>query len=279
MNYNEIIKKNNFKFTKSLGQNFIYDENLLLSLVKLDAKITSDDVVVEIGTGAGSLTRILSTVAKKVYTFEVDKKLENILKETLKDLDNVTLYFKDILKISDKEFEEMVPEKFVLVANIPYYITSPIIMRFLESNLNYLSLNIMMQKEVADRLIAKEGTKDYGSITVAANYYCDIENKRFIDRHFFTPPPNVDSSFVTFIKHPNKFKPDNFEIFKKTYKAAFLMRRKTLINNLNFVFKIDKTDLCNILQTLNLTETIRGEVLSIQQFVDLSNKINQFLEK
>ncbi|MCR4661343.1 MAG: 16S rRNA (adenine(1518)-N(6)/adenine(1519)-N(6))-dimethyltransferase RsmA [Clostridia bacterium] len=275
MNYSDIIKKNDFKFSKSLGQNFIYDENLLTSIVLEDAQITKEDIVVEIGTGAGSLTRILSQNAKKVYTFEVDKKLEKILTETLKDCDNVQVYFKDILKLSDSEFKEMVPENFILVANIPYYITSPIIMRFLESDLEYRSLNIMMQKEVADRLVAKPGTKDYGSLTVAANFYCNVEVKRFIDRHKFYPVPNVDSSFVIFNKIDKKYDVKNFDIFKKTYRSAFLMRRKTLVNNLNNSFKIEKEKLVDILKNLNLDENIRGEKLSVGQFVSLSN----YLEK
>ena len=165
-NIADILKDKNFVFNKQFGQNFITDNNLLDAIVA-DSGVTADDVVVEIGTGAGTLTKAIAKVAKKVISFEIDRNLKDVLDVTLSGVENVQVVFRDIMKVTDNELKEIVGEQYKVVANLPYYITTPIIMRFLEGDFKPQSLTIMIQKEVAERLTAKAGTADYGAITAA----------------------------------------------------------------------------------------------------------------
>ncbi|MBQ3755208.1 MAG: 16S rRNA (adenine(1518)-N(6)/adenine(1519)-N(6))-dimethyltransferase, partial [Clostridia bacterium] len=166
INLKDIIQGTDFHFNKALGQNFISDTNLLDAIVA-DSGITEDDTVVEIGTGGGTLTRSIAKVAKKVFSFEVDRNLEPVLALSLQGLDNVEVIFRDVLRMKDAQFEEIVEGEFKVIANLPYYITTPLIMRFLESGLKAKSLTVMVQKEVADRIAAKPNTPDYSAITLA----------------------------------------------------------------------------------------------------------------
>lgn len=270
MEIKEVLQRNKFQFKKALGQNFITDGNLLRAIIS-DAGITENDTVVEIGTGAGTLTAFLSKTAKRVITFEVDTDLEPILKETLSECKNVETVFADVLKISDDEFRKRVPEKFKVVANLPYYITTPMIMRFIESTLCVESMTLMMQKEVADRLIAKPDTANYGAITVAIEAVADASITRIIDRRMFYPVPNVDSALVKIDFVKNKYNFADFATFKKVARGAFTMRRKTLVNNLIAVFPLKKTECEEILENLGFSKTIRGEALSCYDFVNVAN--------
>lgn len=279
MEIKEVLSKNKFQFKKALGQNFISDGNLLRAIVA-DSGITENDTVVEIGTGAGTLTSYLSQKAKRVVTFEVDTDLEPILNETLGDKKNVEIVFADVLKMSDDDFKKKVPEKFKVVANLPYYITTPMIMRFLESTLNAESMTLMMQKEVADRLVAKPGTENYGAITVAVEASTNASITRIIDRRMFYPVPNVDSALVRMDFVKNKYDFTDFAVFKKVARSAFMMRRKTLVNNLIATFPISKAECENIIEKLGFSKTVRGETLSCADFVKVSDILyNLFNEK
>ena len=277
MEIKEILQQNNFRFNKNLGQNFITDGNLLNAIVS-DAGITKDDVVIEIGTGAGTLTRALAKVAKKVHTFEVDANLLPIIETVLAPYDNVEVHLGDVLKMSDEEIKVWVPEQCKVVANLPYYITTPLIMRFIESGIDVISLTLMMQSEVADRIVAKENLPQYGSISVAVQAVADAEITRFIDRRLFYPIPNVDSALVKIIINKNKYDFADFPTFKKVAKSAFLMRRKTLVNNLISVFPLKKIDCENILISLNLSPLVRGEALSVKQLKELSDAIFYYVK-
>ena len=272
----EILKDNNFKFQKNFGQNFITDLNLLRAIVD-DAGITKDDVVVEIGPGAGTLTRELGLKAGKVYAFEIDKNLEPILKETLKGSDNVQVIFKDIQKVKEDELLDIIGTKdYKVVANLPYYITTPIIMRFLEGKVLPKSITIMVQKEVAQRLCAKKDTQEFGAITLAIELEGDAKYVRDVSRKMFTPEPNVDSAIVR-IDINDKYKDVDKKSVKKLIHTAFLMRRKTLINNIEAGYKIDKTSVAKVLNGLNINEKVRGEALGIDEYIKIAKGLDELL--
>ena len=275
----------NFNYKKSLGQNFITDTNLL-SAIALDSGAQKTDTVVEIGTGAGTLTRALSSVAGRVITFEVDRSLSDIHNETLAGLGNVEVHFSDVLKLSDGDIATLIGKAdnvgatlcrpFLVVANLPYYITTPLIMRFLESNLPVTSLTVMVQKEVADRLCALPNTEDYGAIGCQVNLRADVKSTRTVSRRMFYPSPNVDSAVVKITINKDKFKElGDFDLEKASavIKSAFSMRRKTLVNCLSNSFKMEKETARNLLLSLNLPETVRGEALSIPDLIKISRLI------
>ena len=191
----DIIRGVDFHFNKALGQNFITDANLLDAIVA-DSGITSDDTVVEIGTGAGTLTRAIAKVAKKVYSFEVDRNLQPVLALSLQGVDNAEVIFRDVLKMKDDELKSVVGDSFKVVANLPYYITTPLAMRFIESSLDVKSVTIMVQKEVALRFVAKPNTADYSAITLAIEMAGNAQITRNVSRNMFFPSPNVDSAVV-----------------------------------------------------------------------------------
>ncbi len=276
MEVRSIIKNHQFRFKKSLGQNFITDNSLLQAIVR-DAEITKEDTVVEIGTGAGTLTRALAEQAKKVISFDVDSDLQPILQETLAGLENVEVIFKDVLKMKDEEFKSIVQGNFKLVANLPYYITTPLIMRFLESDLPVQTLTVMVQKEVADRLTAKENTADYGAITVSIRFRADVSITRIVGRQLFHPQPNVDSA-VVHIKLMDKYNIKHKKLLLRLIKSGFAMRRKTLVNNLSMAFSISKDQAKIVLQKCNFDERIRGEVLSVEDYISLSEVMAEELE-
>lgn len=265
-----------FVFKKQFGQNFLTDKNLLKAIVQ-DASITSDDEVLEIGPGAGALTYELCKVAKKVVCYEIDKDLEPILAKKLSEFNNVEVIFKDILKVNLEEIKNSFTKPFKVVANLPYYITTPIIFMFLENNFPLISLTVMVQKEVAERLTAKENTKDYGTITVSANIKCNVKITRVVSRKMFYPVPNVDSAILHFTSQKNKFNVKNEEVLNKLIKASFAMRRKTLLNNLKQAFHLPQEKLKQALIDCELNENIRGESLTLEQFVTLANLLAKYL--
>jgi len=200
----DILKNHNFKFNKAYGQNFIFDTNFLESIVdKLDI---TNKIVLEIGPGAGTLTSILCKKAKKVVAYEIDNNLKEILEENLSKYDNVQVVFGDIMKFSIEEIEQSLDnEDYVMVANLPYYITTPIIFKFLENATKLKSMSIMVQLEVAERLVAKAGSKEYGAITPAIDYRATAKIIKRVGRHMFTPAPNVDSAIVNIEFEENKY--------------------------------------------------------------------------
>lgn len=272
MEIKEILIAQNFRYNKALGQNFITDTNLLKAIVA-DAGVTKDDTVVEIGTGAGTLTRALAEAAKRVVSFEVDNNLKAILDKTMDGINNVDVIFADVLKMSDEDIKSIVSGSFKVVANLPYYITTQLLMRFVESDLPVVDLTLMMQKEVADRLCARAGTAEYGAVTVAVNAVGDGEIVRSINKNMFYPVPKVDSALYRLKIDKNKYDIKDEKLFKKTVKAAFLWRRKTLANNLQSAFSIPKSQAEKILAELGFDPMIRGEKLSVTDFIALSEKI------
>lgn len=264
----EILKQNNFRFNKQFGQNFITDTNLLDAMVQ-DSGVTQDDVVVEIGAGAGTLTRALAKVAKQVYSFEIDRNLQPVLAETLKDLANVQVIFKDIMKVTTEELKNLVGEKYKVVANLPYYITTPIIMLFLESDFKPQALSVMVQKEVAERFVAKPNTSDYGAITAVIDLYAKANITRIVGKNNFYPVPKVDSAVVRLDVDENRYDCDKTKV-KQLIKASFAMRRKTLCNNL-MALGLEREKIENALQSLGMDVRTRGETLSVNDFINLSN--------
>ena len=272
MKMKDVLQATSFRFNKALGQNFISDTNLLKGIVG-DSGVTEDDVVVEIGTGAGTLTRQIASVAKKVYSFEVDKNLEPVHALSLQGVDNVEVIFRDILKMKDGEIQEIIGTgDFKVVANLPYYITTPLIMRFLESDLPVKSLTIMVQEEVGLRLVAKPNTADYSAITLAVLLRGQASITRKVGRNMFYPAPNVDSAVVRIDIDRNKLEGENKQLIHKIVRSAFAMRRKTLVNNLNASFGISKQEATERLNRAGLDERVRGEALSLEDYIRLSKE-------
>lgn len=269
----DILIDNGFRFNHNLGQNFITDKNLLDKIVELSG-VDENDVVVEIGTGAGTLTRAIAEKAKKVYSFEVDRALKPVLDETLSGLDNVEVIFKDVLKMKDKELIEIVGEKFKVVANIPYYITTALVMRFLEEDVHPSAITVMVQKEVADRFVAKPATEDYGAITMAISLYGDAKIVGQVDKSMFYPVPKVDSNIVR-IDVYDKYAGVDKKKVNKTIKCAFMMRRKTLLNNLTAVYPVQKDEAAKILESLNIDLKARGETLTLDQIIEISDLLSK----
>jgi 16S rRNA (adenine1518-N6/adenine1519-N6)-dimethyltransferase len=267
------MKIENFEFKKNFGQNFIFDENLLSKIV-LDAGITEKDNVLEIGAGGGTLTSKLAEKAKKVVAYEIDKTLTEHLNNLSSQYKNLTIYIKDALKTSVKEIEnDFGGESYSIVANLPYYITSPLIFKFIEETKNVDSITVMVQKEVAERYIAQPNAKDYGIATIMLNYYADVKYLRTVKKEVFRPMPKIDSALIQIKPNLNKPKAKNEDLFKKIVQTAFSMRRKTLLNNLaKLNFK--KEDLTSLLAKINKLPTVRAEELSIPDFVFLSDNLN-----
>lgn len=273
----DIVDKHGFKFSKSLGQNFLIDDNVIDKIID-GARVKEGDKVIEVGPGIGTLTREMAKRAEKVVAVEIDKNLIPILKETLADFDNTEVVNEDILKV---DINKLVDEKLSggpvkLIANLPYYITTPIVMKFLEEDIPVTDIVVMVQKEVADRMNAVPSTKDYGALSVAVQYYCDTEIVAKAPRHMFIPQPKVDSTVIGLhIREEKKYKADNEQLFFKTVKAAFGQRRKTLLNSLSSMGVLDKSKIKEVLAEAGIDEKRRGETLSIEEFANLSNIINK----
>lgn len=263
-------EKLNIKFNKNFGQNFIFDTNLLKAIVS-DGGVTKNTEVLEIGTGAATLTKEIGLQAKKVVSYEIDKTLEPTILNTLRESTNVKVVFNDIMKESMASIEANFEGDYVMVANLPYYITTPIIFKFLENATRLKTMVIMVQKEVAERLVAKHNTPEYGAITAVINAVADTKITRIVKRNMFIPAPNVDSAVVRIDFNKEKYKINNYNNLSKLIKAAFHMRRKTLVNNLKGSFNLDKSKIDEVFNKLNLSPSVRGEALSPEQFVMLSN--------
>ena len=278
MEIKEVLKDNNFEFKKKFGQNFITDTNLLEAICD-DAELCGQDEVLEIGVGAGTLTKVLASKCKKVVGYEIDKSLFDVLSVSLKGCDNIEIVFKDFLKTTAEEVNSQFSGKFKVVANLPYYITTNIIFALVEGGFNVDSLTLMVQKEVADRLSSKPSTKDYGTITAELDCVGNVETKRIVGRQMFTPMPNVDSAIVNIKLNKNKYDIKDVELVRKVIRAAFSMRRKTLANCLKTNFSFSSEQIDNIFASLGFDKNIRGETLTTQNFVDLANFIYDMRSK
>ena len=265
----DVLVKHGFKFKKQFGQNFISDSNLLSSIVTASG-VTKDTTVVEIGCGAGTLTRALAEQAKKVYAFDIDVELQPVLAETLAGLDNVEVIFRDFNKIDLKDFENEIGE-YLVVANLPYNITTPLVTKLLEEGEKVQGLSIMVQEEVAERFCAKENTPEYGSITAAIALKGTAKIVKRVSRNLFYPRPNVDSAVVKIDFERGRVAVKDEKAYRQTVKCAFLNRRKTLENNLVNFFKINREQAKSVLEKAGIDEKARGETLSPQMFAILSD--------
>lgn len=270
-----VLNRYGFNFQKKFGQNFLIDENIVEKIVR-EAGVTKDDFVLEIGPGIGTMTQILCENAREVVAVEIDTKLIPILKEdTLRYYDNVTVINEDILKL---DINKIVEEKnngkpIKVVANLPYYITTPIIMGLFENHVALDSITIMVQKEVADRMQVGPGTKDYGALSLAVQYYAKPEIVLNVPASCFMPRPNVDSAVIRLNRYQTPaYDVKNEKLLFNLIKASFLQRRKTMLNSVsNGLGNVTKEDLANALESMGLPKTVRGEAITLEQFVELSN--------
>lgn len=250
----------NFKFNKKFGQNFISDTNLLKAIVN-DSGVTQTDEVLEIGTGAGTLTQAISDKTKKVVSYEIDKKLTEFLTEKFCNNKNVKIVMSDILNLPISQIEKDFSGGYHIIANLPYYITTPLIFKFLEQTNKVLSLTIMVQKEVAEKAVAHFGNKKYGILSVMLQFYCTIKITRIIKKEIFKPRPKVDSAILKLERKPDIFFENEFTHFVK---GCFAMKRKTLINNL-LKMNFQKQDIEFVFNKINISPLIRAENLTVNQ--------------
>lgn len=271
----DLFTRHGFSFTKSLGQNFLINPSICPKIAEMggcDKAICS----LEIGTGIGVLTKELAIRSKKTVAIEIDRGLEPILAETLAELSNVEVIFADFMEIDLKKLfeEKFKDEEVVVCANLPYYITSPVIMRILEEKLPVKSLTVMVQKEAAERICAKVGSRECGALTVAVNYYSDPKKLFNVTRGSFAPTPNVDSSVIRLdIANEKKYDVKNEKLFFRMIKTAFSQRRKQMINPLSRDLAVSKPVLSEIMENAGIKSSARAEELSMEDFVRLCNGI------
>ena len=269
---NEILDSNSFKFKKKFGQNFIVDENVIDKIIG-SAGIDSSTMVIEIGPGAGSLTYKLCGVAKNVLCYEIDTSLKYILANNLSEFSNVDVKYCDFLDASvNDDLKNYSYDKLFVVANLPYYITTPIIMKIIEGKIPVDKIVVMVQKEVGDRFKAVPGSKDYGSLSIYLNYYFDVCKLMDISRNIFIPKPNVDSIIVEFKRKKSDFSVNNEDLFFKLVRDSFKQKRKTLRNNLK---GYDLSIIESVLGKYDYDLSVRAENLSIDIFVDISNNLTK----
>ena len=274
-----ILQKYNFMFQKRFGQNFLIDTRVLDKIISASG-ITKDDMILEVGPGIGTMTQYLCESARKVIAVEIDKNLIPILEnDTLKEYDNVRVINEDILKLDINKLveEENDGKPIKVVANLPYYITTPIIMGLFESHVPIESITIMVQKEVADRMQVGPGTKDYGALSLAVQYYAKPEIIANVPPNCFMPRPNVGSAVIKLTRHeqvPVEVKDE--KLMFKLIRAAFNQRRKTLQNSINNSpeLSLSKEQVVEALDKMGLSQTIRGEALSLEQFAELANHLS-----
>lgn len=263
----ETLQKNNFNFKKKFGQNFIVDKNIIDSIIK-KAEIDKDTLVIEIGPGAGSLTNKLGEVSKNVLAYEIDESVKPILEKNIHS--NTKIIYDDFLKRNVLEdIKEYEYKKLYVVANLPYYITTPIIIKLIEDKLDIDKIVVMVQKEVGNRFKAQPNTKEYNSLSIFINYYFNVEKILDVSKNVFIPRPNVDSIVVSFTKK-ERAKLKNEELFFKLIRDSFKQKRKTLKNNLK---EYDLNKIEEILNKHNLDLTVRAEALPIEIFIEISNNL------
>lgn len=278
----KIIKEYQFRFKKRFGQNFLIDKNILKKIVT-SSKLRSDQYVIEIGTGLGTLTWELAKEAKKVISFEIDRDLIAIIKEN-NITDNVELIEADALKTDWSQALKNAGwrgERLSLVANLPYYLTSPLIMKALENELEFDSIVVMVQKEVADRMKAEPGTKDYGVLSLAVQYYASPEVVVDAPRSVFMPTPTVDSQVIKLVPHKSYAEVDHDQLFR-VIRAGFNQRRKTLKNNLKAICKqndISSDQLADIFNKLDIQPSARGETLALSKYIELTKNLIKTSER
>lgn len=273
----EILNKYGFSFSKALGQNFLINPSVCPRMAEMGGAKEGVGVI-EIGPGIGVLTYELAKRADKVVAIELDKRLLPVLDETLSEFDNVKVINDDVLKI---DLHQLIKDEFAdldvaVCANLPYYITSPVIMKLLEDRLPVKSITVMVQKEAADRLCAELGTRQTGAVTVAVNYYAKAELLFKVSSGSFMPPPKVDSAVIKLsVYNEPAVKTDNEEMLFKVIKAAFAQRRKTLLNTLSNSMSFEKAQISQALDNANIPNTSRAEQLKLEDFAKIANELNK----
>lgn len=267
MEQKDFIKEYDFKFKKKFGQNFLTDDNVLNNIV-LSCDIDNDTIVIEIGCGAGALTKKLVKNSKRVIGYEIDETLRPILST----IDGVDIIFDDFLNRNIKEdLKKYTYKKLYVVANLPYYITTPIITKIIDDKINVDKIVVMVQKEVGDRFSSKPNSKDYNSLTIFINYYFNVKKLFLVSKNVFIPKPNVDSVVISLEKRKDKYNVSNEEVFFKLVRDAFKQKRKTLKNNLKgYNFDIIE----EILLSHNFKSDVRAEALPIEIFIEIANKLS-----
>ncbi len=275
----EILQKYNFNFQKKFGQNFLIDTRVLERIIE-SAEITKEDCILEIGPGIGTMTQYLAEAAREVIAVEIDKNLIPILEDTLSDYDNVTVLNEDILKVDIKKIveERNHGKPIKVVANLPYYITTPIVMGLLESHVPLHNITIMVQKEVADRMQVGPGTKDYGALSLAVQYYALPEIVANVPPNCFMPRPNVASTVIRLTRYQEPIVDVRNEAYLfKVIRASFNQRRKTLVNGLLNAgnLGVNKENILEALEEMGLSANVRGETLNLEKFALLSNLLEE----
>ncbi|MGL4949360.1 MAG: 16S rRNA (adenine(1518)-N(6)/adenine(1519)-N(6))-dimethyltransferase RsmA [Anaeroplasmataceae bacterium] len=272
----ETLNNNEFKIKKKFGQNFLLDQNIINNILD-SADIDEDTYVIEIGPGMGALTKHIVKRCKQLLCYEIDTDLKPILEESFKDVNNVKFLFQDILKSNvEEDIKDVLNtnEKVVLISNLPYYITTPIITSLLETTDMIRRYVLMMQEEVADRICSKPNIKDYNALSVFIQYKCFAFKEFHVGRNVFIPAPNVDSAVIRLeVKEQNEFVLKDEPFFYKLIRGCFAQRRKTLYNNLSNM-GFEKCKITASIEKLGLPPLVRSEVLTVKQFVDLSNELN-----
>jgi 16S rRNA (adenine1518-N6/adenine1519-N6)-dimethyltransferase len=275
----DILEKYGFSFKKSLGQNFLIDTNILHNIIEA-AELDKEKAAIEIGPGIGALTEQLGRAAGKVVAIEIDQRLLPILDETLAPYPNIEVVHGDVLEL---DLHRLITErlagfnKISVVANLPYYVTTAILMKLLEERLPLENIVVMIQKEVADRIAAKPGSKDYGSLSVAAQFYAEAEVAMIVPATVFVPRPNVDSAVIKLsLREKPAVEVADEHLFFRVVRASFAQRRKTLLNNLlhNLFAKDQKDQVIQVLESVGIDPARRGETLSISEFASLANAIS-----
>ena len=270
VHFKQVIDNNSFKIKKFYGQNFISDENVIDKIVDKSC-IDNDTLVIEIGPGIGSLTYKLAQKAGFVLCYEIDETLKPLLMENMKNVDNYKVLFQDFLKSDvNNDLKQFNYKNIYVVANLPYYITTPIILKIIEDKINVDKIVVMVQKEVGDRFKAQPNTKDYSSLSVYLNYYYNVKKVMDVSRHIFVPKPNVDSIVVEFTKKEKKYPLNNQDLFFRLIRDSFKQKRKTLKNNLGG-YNLDK--ILEVLKKYHFDLSVRAEQLSIEIFVDIANNL------
>lgn len=282
----EIMKRYDIKMKKSLGQNFLVEPQILQKMIDV-GEIDDQTTVIEIGPGIGALTEFLALNAKEVLAFEIDPRFVDILGETLKNYNNVKVVHQDILKVNfqTEEYQFLTEvDRLVVVANLPYYITTPIIMHLIESQLPFDALVMMMQKEVAERMTAEVGSKAYNSLTIAIQYQMAAELAFIVPKTVFIPRPNVDSAVLKLTKlNTARVEVDDFKTFQEFVQAAFKQRRKTIWNNFKAAYIsngiVEENIIKECLEESGINPIRRGESLTIEEFADLYNIVQKKIQK
>lgn len=266
----ELLDEYNFTFKKKFGQNFLKDQNILDKIVN-KSEVDKDTLVIEIGVGAAALTKTVAPNAYKVLGYEIDTTLKPILEDKLKEYNNIDIIYDDFLNRNvNEDIKKYNYKKLYVIANLPYYITTPIITKLIDDNVNVDKMVVMVQKEVGDRFNATPDTKNYNSLTVFLNYYFDINKLMDVSRKCFVPEPNVDSVIIELKRKETKYNVKNEKIFFKLVRDAFTHKRKNLRNNLKG-YDLEKIE--NVLKEYNLDLNVRAEHLTIDQFINISNEL------